>query len=101
MSLPWSHEAEQAIARVPFFIRKRVRRRVEDEARQSGVQQVDLQHVRICQQKFVANMDAEVKGWQVETCLGTQACPHRAVDPFGHLCMQRLELIAKLKFFVA
>jgi anaerobic sulfite reductase subunit C len=83
MPIPWSHEAEQAMARVPFFVRKRVRRRVEDEARHSGAHQVDLQHVRACQQKFLANMDAEVKGWQLETCFGVQDCPHRAVDSLG------------------
>ena len=24
----------------------------------------------VCQQKFLGNMDAEVKGWQLETCFG-------------------------------
>ena len=83
MRLTWSPEAEKAISRVPFFVRKRVRRRVEDEARQSGDLQVTLEHVRRCQQKFLSNMDAEVKGWQLETCFGTQDCPHRAVAPLS------------------
>jgi anaerobic sulfite reductase subunit C len=79
MSLPWSSEAEQAIFRVPFFIRRRVRQRVEDEARLSRASQVRLEHVQRCQQNFLSQMDAEVKGWQLEICLGTQDCPHRAV----------------------
>ena len=33
----------------------------------------------VCQQKFLGNMDAEVKGWQLETCFGMEDCPHRAV----------------------
>ena len=65
MALTWSPEAEAAISRVPFFVRKRVRQRVEAEARQSGAYQVHLVHVRSCQQKFLGNMDAEVRGWQL------------------------------------
>jgi anaerobic sulfite reductase subunit C len=80
MPLPWSPEAEEAISRVPFFIRKRVRQRVEDEAHLSGADRIRLEHVQRCQQKFLGQMDAEVKGWQLETCLGTQDCPHRAVS---------------------
>ena len=52
MVLPWSPEAEEAVSRVPFFVRKRVRQRVEAEARQSGASQVHLEQVRSCQQKF-------------------------------------------------
>jgi anaerobic sulfite reductase subunit C len=81
MTLPWSLEAEKAISRVPFFVRKRVRRRVEAEAKQAGALQVNLEHVQACQQKFLRNMADEVKGWQLETCFGLSECPHRAVDP--------------------
>jgi dissimilatory sulfite reductase (desulfoviridin) alpha/beta subunit len=28
-------------------------------------------------------MEAEVKGWQMETCFGLSDCPHRALDPQG------------------
>jgi anaerobic sulfite reductase subunit C len=83
MALPWSPEAEQAISRVPFFVRHRVRRRVEAEAQQAGAIQVRLEHVQVCQQKFLQNMAAEVKGWQLETCFGVQDCPHRVVEPQG------------------
>lgn len=83
MKLTWSPEAEKALNRVPFFVRRRVRQRVEAEARQSGELHVQLKHVQSCQQKFLGNMDAEVKGWQLETCFGTQDCPHRAVEPTG------------------
>lgn len=83
MSLPWSPEAEKALARVPFFVRKRVRSRVEAEARQTGATQVNLEHVQLCQQKFLNNMAAEVKGWQLETCFGLQDCPHRSVEAQG------------------
>lgn len=77
--MKWTGEAEQAISRVPFFVRRRVRKRVEGEARQSGSRIVTIEHVRDCQKKFLKNMDNEVKGYQVETCFGPGGCPNRAV----------------------
>ena len=55
--MKWTEEAEQAISRVPFFVRRRVRKRVEEEAQQSGSQIVTIEHVRDCQKKFLKNMD--------------------------------------------
>jgi hypothetical protein len=34
--MEWSPEAEAAIKKVPFFVRKRVRSRVEQDAKQAG-----------------------------------------------------------------
>jgi dissimilatory sulfite reductase (desulfoviridin) alpha/beta subunit len=38
-----------------------------------------MEHVRTCQQRFLKNMEEEVKGFQVETCFGPSGCPNRAV----------------------
>jgi len=32
----WTDEAKQALSRVPFFVRKRVKKRVEEEAERFG-----------------------------------------------------------------
>lgn len=80
----WSKEAEQAVSRVPFFIRKRVRKRVEEEAARQGAGQVRLEHVQTCQKRFLDNMEAEVKGHRVEACYGSSGCPNRAA-PDGNL----------------
>jgi dissimilatory sulfite reductase (desulfoviridin) alpha/beta subunit len=77
--MKWSSQAEEAVSKVPFFVRRRVRKRVEEEARRVGSDEVTLEHVRSCQQRFLANMDQEVKGYQVETCFGPSGCPNRAV----------------------
>ena len=77
--MKWSEEAEQAITRVPFFVRRRVRKRLEELAKQRGSQIVGIEHVRDCQKKFLKNMDKEVKGYQVETCFGPGGCPNRAI----------------------
>jgi anaerobic sulfite reductase subunit C len=77
--MKWSKEAEEAVSRVPFFVRKRVKKRVEDEATGSGERDVTLQHVRTCQKGFLNRMEEEVKGYQVERCFGPSGCPNRAV----------------------
>jgi dissimilatory sulfite reductase (desulfoviridin) alpha/beta subunit len=81
--MKWSNEAEEAVSRVPFFIRKRVKKRVEEEAARSGSPLVTLEHVQTCQQRFLKNMDQEVKGYSVEACFGPGGCPNRAVDCEG------------------
>lgn len=77
--MKWSPEAEEAVSRVPFFIRKRVKKRVQEEARSSGAEQVTPERVRACQERFLERMEQEVKGYQVETCFGRSGCPNRAV----------------------
>jgi anaerobic sulfite reductase subunit C len=78
--MKWNKEAEEAVSRVPFFIRKRVKKKVEEEAARTGSQVVTLELVQACQQRFLKNMDQEVKGFSVETCFGPTGCPNRAVD---------------------
>ena len=78
--MEWTKEAKERIAKVPFFIRNRVKKRVEKEARQSGAKVVTLTHVQACQKKFLHHMEDEVKGYQVETCFGASGCPNRAVS---------------------
>ncbi|MEW6595294.1 MAG: 4Fe-4S binding protein [Thermodesulfobacteriota bacterium] len=77
----WNDEADKAMARVPFFVRKRVRQRVEEEAKNRGAQVVTMAHVHACQQRFMHNQEAEVKGYQIESCFGGTGCPNRiAID---------------------
>jgi dissimilatory sulfite reductase (desulfoviridin) alpha/beta subunit len=80
--MKWTAEAEGAVSKVPFFIRKRVKKRVEEEAEGQGSPLVTLEHVKTCQQRFLQNMDSEVKGFQIEACFGPTGCPNTvAVSP--------------------
>ncbi len=81
--MEWSKEAATAIKKVPFFVRKRVKARVEEEAARQGDNVVTLKHVKACQQRFLNKMEEEVKGYQVETCFGPSGCPNRAVETEG------------------
>jgi dissimilatory sulfite reductase (desulfoviridin) alpha/beta subunit len=75
----WTPDAENAIKKVPFFIRKRVRARVEKEAGEAGKTVVSLKEVKATQARYLTSMKSEVKGYQVETCFGPGGCPNRAV----------------------
>ncbi|MGD0627669.1 MAG: PCP reductase family protein, partial [Thermodesulfobacteriota bacterium] len=83
--MKWSQEASEAISKVPFFVRNRVQKRVEEEAVRCGAEAVLLDHVRTCQRRFLNQMEEEVKGYQVETCFGPSGCPNRAVISDGFL----------------
>ncbi len=89
MSVRWNSEAKKAISRVPFFVRKRVKKRVEEEAAGCGANEVTMEHVRTSQKRFLNRMEDEVKGFQVETCFGPSGCSNRAVD--SDALPQRLE----------
>jgi dissimilatory sulfite reductase (desulfoviridin) alpha/beta subunit len=77
--MKWTKEAEEAVAKVPFFVRKRVGRRVEEEAAGSGSRIVTIEHVTTCKKRFLGNMEEEVQGCRVESCFGPTGCPNRAV----------------------
>ena len=78
--MKWTENAEQAVKKVPFFVRKKVRARVEKEAFEAGKESVSLADVKRSQARFLANMSQEVKGYQVDTCFGGGGCPNRTLE---------------------
>ncbi|HIJ80001.1 MAG: 4Fe-4S binding protein [Desulfobulbaceae bacterium] len=87
--MQWEKDAEQAMSRVPFFVRKRVKKKVEAMAGDSGATMVTMVHVEACRQRFMTNQEKEVKGFQVETCFGAGGCPN-AIANHGDMA-DRLE----------
>lgn len=79
----WEADAEAAIQKVPFFVRKKVRRKVEDQVAEKGRATVTLADVMAAKQRFLTSMDKEVAGFQVESCFGPSGCPNRAVADDG------------------
>ena len=77
--MKWIQEAEEAIKKVPFFVRKRVRARIEKEAAEAGKQVVSLADVRATQARYLTNMSSEIKGYQIDTCFGPSGCRNRAI----------------------
>ena len=76
----WSSEAEQAVKRVPFFIRPKVKKAVERLAASKGAGTVTLSHVQECKQRYLGGQHDGVQGLQVETCFGPSGCSNLAVS---------------------
>ncbi|MFZ5562969.1 MAG: 4Fe-4S dicluster domain-containing protein [Thermodesulfobacteriota bacterium] len=76
--MKWTNEAEAAIKKVPFFVRKKVRARVEAEAEAQGKHVVTLAEVHATRERFLKNMSAEVKGYQLDSCFSQGSCPNMA-----------------------
>jgi len=92
--MDWTQEADDALKKIPFFVRKRVRARVEKEAREAGNKSVSLADVKTTQARYLKSMASEVKCYQVETCFGPGGCPNRAVA--GDRLLEQIEsLMAK------
>jgi anaerobic sulfite reductase subunit C len=70
MLMKWMPEAEEAIKKVPFFVRKKVKARVEKEAKEAGKPVVSLADVKATQARYLTSMSSEIKGYQIETCFG-------------------------------
>jgi dissimilatory sulfite reductase (desulfoviridin) alpha/beta subunit len=77
--MQWTPEADAAVKKVPFFVRKKVRARVEKEAAETGKTTVTLTDVKATQVRYLKKMGDDIKGYQVETCFGGSGCPHRTV----------------------
>ena len=93
--MDWTTEAEEHIQKVPFFVRKRVRARVEKAAKDADRKVVSLADVKATQARYLSGMAAEVKGYQIDTCFGSGGCPHRAVE--GDRLLTKIESLVKSK----
>jgi dissimilatory sulfite reductase (desulfoviridin) alpha/beta subunit len=80
--MKWSKDADQAIQNVPFFIRKKVKKKVEAFVEQKKKAFVELSDVNELKQKFLSKsgMEKQIKGYEVATCFGDAGCPNSAVS---------------------
>lgn len=78
--MKWSKEAETAIKKVPFFVRKKVIQKIEDHVAQKGKAMVELFDVEELKQKFLSKggMAKEIKGYEISSCFGSSGCPNSA-----------------------
>jgi len=91
--MKWTPEAEAAIEKVPGFVKRRVRSRVEKEADAAGKTVVSLAEVEATQKRFMSNKGPEIKGHEVEICFGPNGCPNRA-NP-GDRLTEKIETLLK------
>lgn len=100
--MKWTPEAEAAVKKAPFFVRKKIRARVEKEATAEGKAVITPAEVEATRRRFLANMSAEIKGYQVDACFGPSGCPNKAVEAGGLLkaieeYMESADLLGFLK----
>ncbi|CCK82384.1 4Fe-4S dicluster domain-containing protein [Desulfobacula toluolica] len=78
--MKWSRKADDEIKKVPFFVRKKVKKKVESFAVQKGKTLVGLSDVTELKKKFLSRggMEKEIKGYEVSTCFGSSGCPNTA-----------------------
>ena len=89
----WTEEAESAIKKVPFFVRKRVRVRIEKEAGARGKGIITIAEVKATQKRFLSNMESEIKGYQLDTCFALNGCPNQANS--SEILFKKVEEILK------
>jgi len=80
--LIWEKDADAAIKKVPFFVRKKVRKRVEKFVADKGRDRVTLGDVQALKKKFLSKggMESEIKGYDVSACFGGDGCPNSMVS---------------------
>ena len=90
--MKWDTDADKAIQKVPFFVRKRVRSRVAETARAAGRNRVTMADVEFTREQFLKKMDREVKGYQIDACFGAGGCPNQIT---GQNLLEKIEAILK------
>jgi len=100
--MEWKKDAENEVRNIPFFVRKKVRTRIEAQVSAAGKHIVTLADVRTAQKRYLERMGEEIKGYQVDTCFGPGGCPHRTVASEGLLekieeAMTAADLLSFLK----
>ncbi|NDY71855.1 sulfite reductase [Desulfobacter hydrogenophilus] len=78
--MKWAWDAEKEVSKSPFFVRKKVRKRIEKEAAERGHSMVSLDDVHATRKRFLSNMESEIKGYQIEACFGQEGCPNSCVE---------------------
>lgn len=76
--MKWTADAEAAIKKVPGFVKKKVRARIEKEAAAAGKTVVSPTEVKATQKQFLSGKGPDIKGYEAEICFGPDGCPNRA-----------------------
>jgi len=79
MSITWDSEAEKTLRRVPFFVRKRVRTKVEEEVVAAGRNRVTKADLEESKRRQMKKLSEGVKGYSLEACFGSSGCDNSVV----------------------
>ena len=79
MKMTWDREAEESLRRVPFFVRQRVRKKVEDEVTAAGRKRVTRADLEKSKRRHLKRLGEGVKGYSLEACFGSSGCDNAVV----------------------
>jgi len=94
MKINWDPDAEQVLRRVPFFVRHRVRKKVEEDVAAAGRSRVTVADLEASKKHQLARLSEGVKGYTLETCFGGSGCQN-AVGPSAKLVSRLEELLER------
>ena len=79
MKMTWDSEAEETLRRVPFFVRHRVRKKVEEEVAAAGRSRVTRTDLEESKRRQLKHLGQGVKGYSLEACFGSGGCDNAVV----------------------
>ncbi|HYR02440.1 MAG TPA: PCP reductase family protein, partial [Syntrophobacteria bacterium] len=79
MTIGWDRDAEQLLRRVPFFVRHRVRKKVEEDVTAAGRSRVTVADLEEGKKRQLQRLSEGVKGYTLETCFGGSGCQNAVV----------------------
>lgn len=79
MKITWDNEAEETLRRVPFFVRTKVRKKVEEEVAAAGRNRVTKNDLEESKRNHLKRLSEGVKGYSVEACFGSSGCQNAVV----------------------
>ncbi|MBF0379092.1 MAG: 4Fe-4S binding protein [Desulfamplus sp.] len=87
----WTEEAESALKKVPFFVRKKAKNKIEQYVLDrlkigkasripDGVDGavVTIEDVKAAKEQFLSNMAKDIRGFQADRCFAASGCPNVA-----------------------
>lgn len=80
--IKWCKRAEAELKRVPFFIRKKVRKKAELYVQERGKSVVEVEDLSALKNLFLSGqeMERQIKGYDVSICFGDAGCPNSAAS---------------------
>jgi anaerobic sulfite reductase subunit C len=79
MTIGWDRDAEQLLRRVPFFVRHRVRQKVEEDVTAAGRSRVTVADLEESKKRRLQRLSEGTKGYTLETCFGGSGCQNAVV----------------------
>ncbi len=91
--MEWEREAEEYLKKVPFFVRKKVKKEIEKFLQDKGYKRVTLEGVFLAKEALLEKMSQAEKGFEVSGCFGLNSCPNALTT--SEELLKKLEKILK------